>query len=172
VLKYDYAPLDVIEPIVRPALAKHGLSYSFSALESPPGTVQIECTMSHDGGHSQSYKGVVAPVGEGITSPQQRSMGAGTTSRRSALVYALGLPLAEPDLDGNEPYDAGSDDVPCSEEEAAKVGELIAEYNRDLAKFLAFESKQTGREHGSLMDLSEARARHWIREIPQHGRKQ
>ncbi len=52
--RYKYAPLDEIEPKVRPIALRNGFSYSFAEGKSDAGTVSKILTIQHKGGHSRS----------------------------------------------------------------------------------------------------------------------
>ncbi len=52
--RYKYAPLDEIEPKVRPVALRNGFSYSFAEGKSDAGTVSKILTIQHKGGHYRS----------------------------------------------------------------------------------------------------------------------
>ncbi len=53
-IRYRYAPLDEIEPKVRPVAIRNGFSYSFAEGPSEPGAISKILTIQHKGGHSRS----------------------------------------------------------------------------------------------------------------------
>jgi hypothetical protein len=53
-IRYRYAPLDEIEPKVRPVAIRNGFSYSFAEGKSEPGAISKVLTIQHKGGHSRS----------------------------------------------------------------------------------------------------------------------
>jgi hypothetical protein len=90
--KYSYAPLDEILPIIRPIMAKHGLSNSWE--HSVEGDHLItDCVISHVLGHEKRSGKVSMPigVGDGRMNPAQAVGSVITYGKRYTLLSGLGL---------------------------------------------------------------------------------
>ena len=127
---YTYAPLEEIEPTIRPHLAQHGLSYSWDS--SVDGEMlSCVCTISHVDGHKET-----ASFSCPVERSDQRSIAqdhAATLSyaRRQSLVQALGLTSADEDRDGAAPRDE-----PITPAQLSQLEDWLAESGADREKFL------------------------------------
>jgi hypothetical protein len=95
---YKYAPLDRIIPLVRPILAKHGLSVTFETTTTHD-LVSARCIVGHIEGHVQACDFSVPIDLESKMNPAQQVASASTYARRYAYLAALGL-APEDDDDG------------------------------------------------------------------------
>jgi hypothetical protein len=102
---YKYAPIEVIETLIRPLLQRHGFSHTFDVdTASKDGWVIVKCIVHHAAGHERDSTGKF-PLGTktGIMSDTQQYAAALTFANRRALQNAYGLVLAGEDLDGAGP---------------------------------------------------------------------
>lgn len=118
---YTYAPLQDLIAVVRPALAKHGLSVTFdTTVESAQ--VRAKCIVAHALGHTQTCE-FIAPIDQNARMNSSQAVGSASTyARRYAYLSALGL-APEDDDDGAGAGDTrGHDDATYEEELGGAVG--------------------------------------------------
>lgn len=96
---YKYATLDQIIDIIRPVMAKHGLCYVQSPVESEDGHVSVMTTIGHESGESIISVLTMPIVENGRNNSAQNYGGTLTYIRRYALSSALGI-CSEEDKDG------------------------------------------------------------------------
>ncbi len=98
---YHYAPLDQIEKVVGPLIAKHGLSYSFKArIERPDEKdgeqdLVMECHVQHEAGHSEISPFRLPISGDYMNKAQQRG-NTNSYAKRYSFCNAFGI-LSEDD---------------------------------------------------------------------------
>lgn len=136
---YAYADLSQIARTVRPILARHGLSWTWSS-EIVEGKMAVTCTVRHRDGHAQRATFLAVITGTSIMSDSQKAGAAMTFAQRYSLIQALGLTTAEDDTDGapgsHGHHDAGGPTI--SEEQALTIDTLIKDTKANLTKFLDF----------------------------------
>ena len=101
-LAYSYAPFENILAIVKPVMAKHGLSFKLGTdTESKDGWVIATCTVTHVSGHSETSEAKF-PLGAGtqIMSTTQVFAAALTFASRRVFCNSLGIVTGGEDLDG------------------------------------------------------------------------
>lgn len=103
-----YARLESIDAVLRPIYSRHGFSISYG---SPPptaagaGLVHVTCTVSHEGGHSETL-GLAAPVdatgtGGKVSKTGVQAIGSTVTYlRRYLLTMAFNVTFIDDDDDG------------------------------------------------------------------------
>lgn len=129
---YTYAPLEAITRAIRPALRKHGLSYSWD-VEQGDGALIVICILRHVEGH-QERASFPVPIDAGARmSPAQANGAALTYGRRQSLVAVLGLTTAD-DTDAGTPVD----DTKITDAQVADLTALCDEVGADRTKFLRF----------------------------------
>ena len=131
---YRYAALEDITRVIRPILARHGLSYAWDVAQGD-GTLIVTCVLRHVDGHEERASFPV-PVDSGARMSAAQANGAALTyGRRQSLVAVLGLTTADEDIDG-----AG--DIPdnnrITPQQAADLDALIDEVGADRQRFLAW----------------------------------
>jgi hypothetical protein len=95
-----YAPLDEIVHVIKPILAKHGLSFNFNTKKSGDTTSIITTTIRHvEGGIYQSEYEYLSADDGGKMNSAQKLKSALTYARRAAIELALGLVTQEEDDD-------------------------------------------------------------------------
>jgi len=124
-VQYRFAPLDKIAEVIRPILAKHGLSYKWNS-EVRDGAIRVVCTLRHANGHSDSSE-FTCPTESNTPamSAPQKVAAALSFGRRQSLVQVLGLSATDDDDDGGDHEDAMADKI--TEKQAADLGALLAE---------------------------------------------
>jgi hypothetical protein len=131
-VQYSYAALDTIIAIVRPILARHGLSFTWDSVEDG-GKLTVTCVLLHVDGCSQRAS-FTCPLTSSnpIMSDQQKSGAALTYARRQSLVQALGLVTTDTD------NDAASTSAlePISDDEVFDLTALISKVGANHTKFL------------------------------------
>ncbi len=125
--KSKYAPLDSIIEMVRPILAKHGLSViQFTDIPEAGNGVIVETVITHSSGEYISGR-LLMPVTK--VDPQ----GAGsalTYGRRYGLAAALGI-VSDEDVDGNQPEQG----KPQKQQQAAKPAAQHVKLTENQAKY-------------------------------------
>lgn len=95
---YSYAPLDVIISQVKPLLQKHGFSYSFDTTTANNMTTNF-CKVTHELGHSETFKFEVPIDTEAFMNEQQKFGSANTFGKRYAFLNAFGILTGDEDDD-------------------------------------------------------------------------
>lgn len=108
-----YAPLDVIDPIIRPIYTKHGFSMDFDS-EPIEGGVRVICEVSHDAGHTITRRlegalDIAGPRGQANKTPIQALVSATTYLRRTLTCMVWNLAMFTEDNDGNRQRPAAND---------------------------------------------------------------
>ncbi len=149
-----YASYDDIDHIVRPILAKHGLSKTFTANITETGQMRVVCKIRH-GRHTEENE-VSLPVPAQMRVNDTQKMGAALQyGKRYALCAALDLVVSDEDRDG-----AGLV-VTISEEHIATLREWISSTSSDEKAFLKYLGVQSfaeismGDYHKALTALKE-----------------
>ena len=131
--KYDYAPLDEIVEIIRPIMAKHGLSYFFDT-KSDGNILTVETTICHRDGFKKTFSYQSDSLHDDARmNSSQRRKSALTYSKRACLENALGLVTAGEDDDARRAIDK-----PISEDQAKEIAQLVEKTNSNEKQFLAF----------------------------------
>lgn len=89
---FSYAPIEVIDEVIRPILGRHGLTYRF-VQDKPPadGLICTECVVRHVGGHEERTPSwAVVGNNQKISASQNLAVG-DSFARRRALTAAFGL---------------------------------------------------------------------------------
>lgn len=131
-----YATYENIDSVIRPLLIKHGFGLRFNS--QPNGnTVLISATLSHRDGHSITD---TIPLGYDTSGAKNNVQGVGSTiayGKRYLVGMLLNLVFEGEDDDGGK-----ADFVSMTEEQSAKIKDLLRETNSDVTKFLAhFQAK-------------------------------
>lgn len=129
---YTYAPLEEITRTIRPALRKHGLSYSWDVSSDGGKVMTVVCVLRHIDGHEERATFPVPVESGGRMSDAQANGGALTYGKRQSLTSVLGLTTADDDRDG-----AGGKKQPdpISMQQADAIDALLHETGSDRAKF-------------------------------------
>jgi len=99
---YKYAPIELVEFVIRPIESKYGFSHTFdSDVSSQDGWVIASCIVTHRAGHTRTAT-IKLPLGTktNIMSNTQVHASALTFANRRALTNVYGLVLAGEDFDG------------------------------------------------------------------------
>jgi len=99
----SYAELHDVVNAVTPALSKHGLSFSWKLTKDDRDWLEITCTVSHVGGHSERVSMGGPPDAGGAKNAIQARASAITYLSRYTLKAALGVAEENDDTDGNGP---------------------------------------------------------------------
>ncbi len=136
-IRYQFAPLEEIDRILRPVALEHGFTYSFTEQESPrAGTIAKVCVIQHKSGHSSRHPYSVRIGGGPPGSTESQSDGAAHSyAKRGALCDAFGI-VIERDTDGSD--DARNLGKPISKQQADTLRRGVKEAGADEAAFLAF----------------------------------
>lgn len=95
-----YAGFEDVQKVVRPVLAKHGLSVSFDTRSENPETLTAVCTVRHREGASISSEFTVKIDHQLSANITQQHGSALTYAKRYALCAALNLTVGDSDDDG------------------------------------------------------------------------
>lgn len=99
IVAYRYAPIESIVEQVKPALQKHGFSYS-TRMELMPAGVKAVVRVTHEAGHSEESP-MEVPFGTktDIMSQSQVAAAASTFAKRYAFLNAFGILTGDEDND-------------------------------------------------------------------------
>lgn len=151
-MEYTYADLPEIVRVVRPILAKHGLSFTWDTVATGD-KMTVTCTLRHVNGHAEKSSLTLPTTTNAAMSDQQKYGAAMTFAQRRTLSAVLGI-TTEDDTDT-----ATAEDItPISEDQITVIHDLISE--RTLGKSQDRRDAFTKR----FLNLMNVRA---ISEIPQ-----
>lgn len=141
--EYHFAPLDEVARVIRPFLAKNGLSYTHDRSVTA-NEVEVICTLQHSDGakRTATFRGPIDTSGG--KNPIQQVASAGSYGRRYSLMDVLGL-TTEDDDDGHGAGGGGTGQT-ISESQEADLGALMREVGVDERRFLAWLKKSVGVE--------------------------
>jgi len=134
--KSKYATFAALDRDMRPIYTKHGFSLSFDTGDAPEGFVRIVCRVKHVGGAEDRHHIDIPADGKGakgndVMTKTHATMSAVTYGRRALLKMIFNI--AETDDDGNS-ASGGT----ITEEQVARLQQLIMDVDADLPKFLAY----------------------------------
>jgi hypothetical protein len=132
---YHYATLDQIARVVRPALARHGFSYSWDS-EVNSGVLKATCYLQHVDGHTGTATFTCPTDSKADMSGSQQVSAALTTAKRQSLVQVLGLAIAEDDTDNPMPAASASAMRPVNAGQIADLEAMIEEVGANREKML------------------------------------
>jgi hypothetical protein len=100
-----YAPLEVIDAVIRPIYTKHGFGMEFDS-EPIEGGVRLICEINHDGGHMKTRRLEAAldsagPQGRANKTPVQALVSSTTYLRRTLTCMVWNIAMTNEDNDGN-----------------------------------------------------------------------
>lgn len=130
---YTYAPLEAITRAIRPALRRHGLSYSWTT-EPGAGILNVVCVLRHVDGHEERSGFPVPTATTAAMSEAQKNGAALTYGKRQSLTSVLGLTTADDDNDGSGARPGSLE--PISDDELVDLESLMEEVHADRTRFL------------------------------------
>lgn len=131
---YQFAPLDEIARVIRPHLAKNGLSYVHDA-EVTDRLVTVTCTLQHVEGAKRTAT-FTGPIDtSGGKNPIQQVSSARSYGRRYSLIDVLGLTTGDDD-DGAGAGGPGRCEL--TDRQAADLDSLMDEVAVDRKRFLKY----------------------------------
>lgn len=137
-----YTTLDAILPVVKPILARHGLSLTSWPIQEAADFVTVWCRIQHVGGHGEE-RSIRLPLDKGgaqgrTNKTDLQAIGSTQTYGRRYLVCAmLGIPTGD-DTDGGGVVDDGPPPRPTIDEATFReVRDLMDRAGVDEAKILA-----------------------------------
>lgn len=131
---YSYAPLEEITRTIRPALARHGLSYTWDVADAGK-VLNVVCVLRHIEGHEDRATFPV-PVDTGGRMSDAQAMGAALTyGKRQSLIAVLGLTTADEDTDAQRRA-TPTTTRKITREQLADLEVLIDEVGADRGRFM------------------------------------
>lgn len=133
---YRHEDLAEIANAVGPALAKNGLSYTYSTQQdlTNGGRVTVTCKLRHSGGHWEETVLSASPDNSGNKNNLQMIASAVTYLQRYTLKAALGLAVSNVDDDGRAGGGGGVETV--SEDQIGQLLEMMDSVGADKPRFL------------------------------------
>lgn len=120
---YRHATLAGVTQVLVPALAKHGLSHSWS-IHQENGSVAVRCTLTHEQGHSECIEIKAPPDASGKKNAIQQIASTITYLQRYTLLAITGTSTEEMDDDGAG-GEGGDTQIPA--------GEVVQEFYSDAS---------------------------------------
>ena len=127
---YSYSTLDRITQKLAPALAKWGLSHSWSTSQDGD-RITVTCRLSHRGGHFEEVSLSAAPDTSGSKNAVQSIGSTATYLSRYTLLAVTGLATGTDDDDGH-----ATRDTLVTAEQKGTLAALIKETGSDTKMFL------------------------------------
>lgn len=155
--RYQYAPLEMIDRIVKPILQELGFSYSWDSVTDGQ-MMTVVCRLRHINGHEEraSFACPTTSTSPGM-GDAQKAASAMSFARRQSLTAILGLTTTEPDSDGADP-------TTITESQAADLEALADEVGADKGRLLRYAGVERfgdilASRYGELVRLLEAKRR-------------
>lgn len=133
-----YATYAALDRALRPIYTAHGFSLSFDEAESPkPEHIRVLCYVSHDGGHTRTYRKDMPADGKGpkggdVMTKTHAAGAAASYGMRYLLKGIFNVAVGEDDRDGNT-VKAKGDAV--SEDQVMALREMIEATSTDIGRF-------------------------------------
>ena len=137
--KSRYANYEALDKALRPIYTKHGFALSFDTERAASDNeVVVLCHVSHDEGHSRTYRATLpadgkGPQGGAVMSRTHAAGAAMTYGQRYLLKLIFNIAIGEDD-DGN----AAGGNGPITPDKVQTLRDMIARYNVDEPKLLGF----------------------------------
>lgn len=136
--KSKYASYLALDRVLRPIYVRHGFSLSFDTGDSAPDMIRVLCYLSHDAGHSRTYKVDMPADGKGakggdVMTKTHATGAAMSYGQRYLLKMIFNIAVGE-DHDGNDPVTSG----PISADQAQRLRELLERSGSDVERFCAY----------------------------------
>lgn len=131
-LRSRYAKIEHIDAILRPLLAEEGFAMSFDSAAAPNGGYLLSCTLSHQGGHSET-KSLILPLDKSDFRSNVQSVGS-TISYGKRTLKKMHLDIVEV----HEDDDGQGGSKKISEDQARDIEAALEETRGDPALFLKF----------------------------------
>ncbi len=144
---YYHATLSQVVAVVAPALAQHGLSYTWKTSQEQSGQITVECIITHEGGHSSSVSLMGMPDQSGGKNAIQAIASTVTYLERHTLMAATGTAAKDQDDDGaggapsgkpapmERPKREDYTDTPPPETDHGEPFELLDEYGGSTGQY-------------------------------------
>lgn len=133
--KSNYAPLDDINPAIKPVYTRHGFALNFSEGDSPiVGWKRTLCDVRHNKGHHVTHH-IDLPLDGGTgaaMNPIQAAISTGTYGQRVLLCRVFNITIADSDKDGQSLQDL----LYITPEQASDIREMIVQNEMDAPKLL------------------------------------
>lgn len=128
---YTHAELSDVADAVGPAMAKHGLSYSWDVDQSRAPLIIVTCTVEHADGHSKAVRMEAMPDNSGKKNGIQQVASTVTYLQRYTLLAAAGVAARGMDDDGRGAGRGAdeSQDADNAEESDAPPDPLLVDLN-------------------------------------------
>jgi len=128
-----YAELHSVVDAVTPALSRHGLSASWRLTKDAKDWMEVTCTLSHVGGHSESVSMGGPPDAGGAKNLIQQRGSTKTYLERYTLKAILGIAEGGDDTDGNAPAPTVPEELLTAAREASLGGwNALSKYIKGL----------------------------------------
>lgn len=139
---YMHAELSDVTEVVGPAMARHGLSYTWS-IKQEAGRINVSCVVSHQQGHSESVTMDAAPDTSGKKNAIQSIASACTYLQRYTLLAATGMSTKGMDDDGAGAGDADAEKKRRQWLDDQKANIADATSSKDLKAIMAYAIGKT-----------------------------
>lgn len=137
-----YAQLETIDLAIRQVYKTHGFTISWNPGAKPhkDGDVCVQCMVSHDAGHIESYQLEAPPDNIGPKGGATKTVVQGIVStvsymKRILLCSVFNVPLKNADKDGSRNY---VEDAPISAEQAMQIRDMITAAGMDQSSEAGF----------------------------------
>jgi hypothetical protein len=138
--KSKFASLAAVRNAVIPVLAKHGIACVQDIHTDIAGTVSCTTTLIHASGQRATFGPLTLPV----TKVDAQGFGSAATYARRYSLMAIAGVVGDDDDDGNAAVKANNgtaekaNGARITEEQAARLGELMKEVSADTGRFLKY----------------------------------
>lgn len=174
--EYYHATLAQVVAVVAPALAEHGLSYTWKTNQEQGGQITVKCIITHEGGHSTDVTLMGMPDQSGGKNAIQAVASTVTYLERYTLMAATGTAAKDQDDDGQGGAPADGKPVPLrrpergdypgEETDLGEPFELLDEFGESIGTFddanacLDAASKYLGKDMSSATGAAKAFQEH------------
>ena len=152
VTSYRHATLASVVDAVVAGMGKHGLSHRWD-VKQQDGKVEVTCTVTHSGGHSESVSMSSAPDSSGKKNSIQQVASAVTYLQRYTLMAITGVAAEDMEEDDGVSAGAAPDVEYITDEQVTILRDLIESYVANAGKFMDWVSAQAGYKVNELADI-------------------
>jgi len=137
-----YATYAKLDGKLRPIYTAHGFSLSFDEADSPkPDHIRVLCYVSHDAGHTRTYRKDMPADGKGarggdVMTKTHAAGAAASYGARYLLKGIFNIAVGEDDRDGNEVPEESAPTI--SDDQVNELRQLLKENGKNEARFLVW----------------------------------
>ena len=160
-----YASYAALDRALRPIYTEHGLSLSFDEGEQCEGAVEVLCYVSHESGHTRTYKKRVPLSDKGIKgnqmmTPTHANASGDSYGMRYLVKKIFNVAIGEDDDDGNSAGPANESDLidPSTQSDIDALVDEVLKTPEQRVNFSGWLKTKIGAANGFVRNIPSAKA--------------